>query len=136
MADSILQVTAGVLLRDRTVLVCQRPPGGHHPGKWEFPGGKREAGESLEACMHRELREELDIDAEVGRLLWRTQHQYPGRDRIALTFFLIPRYSGTLINRVFAAIGWVGIDDLSAVDLLDGDREFVAQLVAGTVRLA
>lgn len=133
MAD--VQVTAGVLARAGAVLVCQRPLGGHHPGKWEFPGGKVEVGESLEECLGRELEEELGIDAVAGRVLWRTRHQYPGREPFVLSFFSVPRYSGTLANRVFAALRWVPLAQLERVDLLDGDREFVTQLVRERIAL-
>jgi 8-oxo-dGTP diphosphatase len=132
MAEGFLQVTAGVITRAGAVLVCQRAAGGHHPGKWEFPGGKVEPGETLEDGMRRELQEELGIDAEVGEVLWRTEHQYPGRDRFALTFFAIPAYRGTITNRCFAAVRWVAVDELQQLDFLDGDREFIGSL--STVR--
>ena len=86
--------------------------------------------------MRRELEEELGIDATVGPALWRTRYQYPGRDPIELTFFLIQGYTGTLANRAFAAIDWVPTVDLPAIDFLDGDKEFVAQLVSGRIRVA
>jgi 8-oxo-dGTP diphosphatase len=135
MADRFLQVTAGVIARGERILVCQRPLGGHHPGEWEFPGGKVEAGESLVAGMRRELKEELDIDASVGRVLWQTQHHYAERDPIELTFFRVPEFTGTVTNRVFAALAWVRITELPDVDFLEGDREFVAALVSRQVRL-
>src|SRR5262245_56763078 len=93
--NPIIQVTAGVIAHDDTLLVCQRRPTGYHPNRWEFPGGKVDPGESLAAGMRRELTEELGIDAVVGRLLWRTEHQYAGRGPLALTFFAIPQYTGT-----------------------------------------
>ena len=130
-----IAVTAGVIVRDGRVLVCQRPPGSRHPGKWEFPGGKLEPGESLVACMRRELQEELGIDAEVGRLLWQAGHQYSGGDPIELMFFLIPRFTGVVSNREFAAIEWITVAALSQVDFLEGDREFVAALASGRVDL-
>ena len=131
----MLQVTAGVIARDDTVLVCQRPPGGYHAGQWEFPGGKVDPGESLALGMRRELTEELGIDAVVGRVLWRTVHQYPGRDRLRLTFFAIPRYTGTVTNRCFAALRWVPIGALVEIDFLEADREFVRALSRREVRL-
>jgi putative transposase len=136
MAECFIQVTAGVIVRDGRVLVCQRAPGGHHPGKWEFPGGKVEPGESLEECLRRELREELGIDATIGALRWTTRHQYPGRDPFVLSFFLVARYTGTLENRIFADVRWTSVDALGGFDFLEGDREFVAALAAGSVRLA
>jgi 8-oxo-dGTP diphosphatase len=135
MAESLVQVTAGVIVQTGQVLVCQRPAGGHHPFKWEFPGGKVEPGESLEAGMRRELQEELGIDAVVGSPLWQSQHQYPGRSPFALTFFSIQQYAGAVTNREFAALRWVAVGDLGDVDFLDGDREFVAALRAGQVQL-
>jgi putative transposase len=135
MADRFIQVTAGVIARAGTVLVCQRPAGGHHPGKWEFPGGKVEPGESLEDGMRRELREELAIEAEVGAVLWRTAHQYPGRDPFVLTFFAIPQCGGAISNRCFTEIRWVAVGDLGGLDFLDGDRDFIALLQSGRVRL-
>ena len=135
MSATVIQVTAGVIISDETVLVCQRPPGKWHAGKWEFPGGKVEPGESLEAGMQRELREELGIEASVGRVVWQTRHQYPNRDPIELTFFLIPKYGGTLSNRVFAAIEWAPTSDLATFDFLDADRDFINALARGEVRL-
>jgi 8-oxo-dGTP diphosphatase len=136
MADGFVQVTAGVIVRDGMILVCQRPPGGQHPGKWEFPGGKVEPRESLEECLRRELQEELGIEAAVGRLLWTTRHQYPGRDPFALSFFLVPQYGGTPRNLAFAEIRWRPIEELDELDFLEGDREFIAALSAGHVQLS
>ena len=135
MTDTRVQVVAGVIARQDTILVCQRPIGGHHPGKWEFPGGKVEPGERLEQALNRELHEELDIDAVVGRLLWHTQHQYEGRSPFVLSFFAIPRFAGTVTNRCFAALHWVPVDGLAAMDFLEGDREFIDRLANRRVRL-
>jgi 8-oxo-dGTP diphosphatase len=135
MADGFLHVTAGVIVRDGLVLACQRPAGGHHPGKWEFPGGKVEQGEIREECLRRELHEELGIEATVGRLLWTTHHRYPRRDPLVLSFFLVPQYSGTPRNLAFAEIRWVPIEALAVLDFLEGDREFIAALSAGRIQL-
>ncbi len=131
----VIQVAAGVMARAGSVLVCQRAAGGHHPGKWEFPGGKLEPGENLEAGLRRELNEELAIDAVIGPALWRTRHQYPGRAPFDLVFFFVPSYTGELTNRIFAAVCWAPIGELTALDFLDGDREFVALLEHGRIVL-
>jgi mutator protein MutT len=130
-----VQVTAGVLARGSHVLVCQRAPGGQHPGKWEFPGGKVEGAESLEAALRRELREELGIAATIGPLLWRTAHQYAGRPPFALSFFAVPDYTGTIVNLCFGAVRWVAVGALTRLDFLEGDREFIAMLHSGRVQL-
>ena len=81
-----IEVSAGVILRDGKLLLTQRPAGGHLAGLWEFPGGKREAGESFEHCLQRELREELGIEVEVGERLESLTHDYPERT-VHLQFF-------------------------------------------------
>jgi 8-oxo-dGTP diphosphatase len=136
VSGSLISVTAGVIQRTGSVLACQRAPGGHHPGKWEFPGGKVEAGESLEAGLRRELQEELGIEAVVGPVLWRTRHQYAGRDPFELAFLLVPHYTCTITNRVFAALRWVPLQQLGELDFLEADREFVSRLIRHAIVLA
>jgi 8-oxo-dGTP diphosphatase len=131
----MMLVTAGVIVRGSEVLACQRRADGDHPGKWEFPGGKCEPGETPEQCLRRELHEELRIDADIGRELWRARHQYPGREPLELWFFLVPGYRGALINQVFAEIRWVAIDQLAALDFLDGDADFIVRLQRGDIRV-
>lgn len=135
MSESCIEVVAGVFVRGGGVLACQRPPGGHHPGKWEFPGGKAEAGESLQQALQRELREELNVDVTVGPVLWRAEHQYPGRQRLALTFFLVSDYAGAITNGAFASVCWVPIGALHEYDFLEGDREFIRQIENGVIQL-
>ena len=79
-------VTAAVIDRDGRFLVTRRQQGVHLEGYWEFPGGKCDAGESLEACLARELREELDVEARVGEEVFVTTHAYPERS-VELHFF-------------------------------------------------
>jgi mutator protein MutT len=61
-----VEVSAGLVFRNGKLLITQRYPNAHLGGLWEFPGGKRECDESFEACLARELREELGIEAAVG----------------------------------------------------------------------
>jgi 8-oxo-dGTP diphosphatase len=131
-----LEVAAGLLARGRDVLACQRRPDQPHPDKWEFPGGKREPGESIEDCLRRELREELGIEAEIGRVVWRTEHRYPGRDPVALVFFAVPAFRGDLQNLAFADVRWVEVAQLGDLDFLAADRELVSLLASGAVELS
>lgn len=130
-----VQVAAGLLVRGGTVLACQRRGDQPHPGKWEFPGGKREAGESIEDCLRRELREELGIEAELGGVVWRSEHTYPGREPVALVFFAVPTYRGALRNLAFADIRWVAIEELTSLDFLDADRGLIALLASGEIEI-
>jgi 8-oxo-dGTP diphosphatase len=129
------EVAAGLVMRDGRVLVCQRRPDEPHAHKWEFPGGKREGGETFAECLRRELREELGIDADVGAEVWRTDYAYPGRNPVRLVFFVVPSYRGEVENRVFAALRWAVVDDLPSFDFLAADRELIDRLVAGAITL-
>ena len=79
-------VTAAVIERDGRFLVTRRQRGVHLEGYWEFPGGKCDPGETLIACLARELREELAVDAAIGVEVFTTTHAYPGRT-VELHFF-------------------------------------------------
>jgi mutator protein MutT len=72
-----IEVAAGLVFRRGKLLITQRCPEAHQGGLWEFPGGKREANESFEACLARELREELGIEIAVGPLVESLTHAYP-----------------------------------------------------------
>lgn len=69
-------VTAGLIWRDGKLLITRRPQGSHLAGYWEFPGGKQEEGETLEACLQREIKEELAVDVTVDRRLLQVDHDY------------------------------------------------------------
>jgi mutator protein MutT len=86
MHTAAIEVAAGLVFRDGLLLIAQRRPQDHLGGLWEFPGGKRQAGESFEECLRRELLEELGIEVAVGRLLETVVHNYPGR-RVHLNFY-------------------------------------------------
>jgi 8-oxo-dGTP diphosphatase len=73
----VIDVAAALVFRDGKLLITQRCAEAHLGGLWEFPGGKREAGETFEACLARELREELGIEVNVGELVESLTHAYP-----------------------------------------------------------
>ena len=129
----MVHVTAGVLADGDRVLICQRPATAGFPLKWEFPGGKVEDGESPEACLRRELLEELAIEAEVGPEIYRTEHRYPNGFAVRLLFFRIVRYTGTPVNQAFERIEWVRCADLTGYDFLEADRELVERMARGEI---
>jgi 8-oxo-dGTP diphosphatase len=122
----MVQVVAAILERDRRILIGQRTPEQSHPLKWEFPGGKVEAGESPEQAVIRELEEELAIHAEHPREITRYQFSYPGKRPIELIFFEIGSYQGEISNLIFHDLQWQPRDRLAEVDFLEGDRDFIA----------
>jgi 8-oxo-dGTP diphosphatase len=126
-------VTAGILRDGERVLICQRRAGGRFGLKWEFPGGKIEGGESAEECLRRELREELDIEAEIGAEVYRTEHRYPGGFSVRLLFFQVNGYAGTPASLDFERIEWVEQERLPEYDFLEADRELVNRLARGKV---
>ncbi|MBV9222550.1 MAG: NUDIX domain-containing protein, partial [Acidobacteriaceae bacterium] len=74
-------MSAGIIHRNGQILVGQRRGDDRHPFKWEFPGGKVEAGETPQQALVRELREELRIEATIGSELARYEHEYPSGSR-------------------------------------------------------
>jgi len=124
----VVHVVAAVIERGDRILIGQRKPGGRHALKWEFPGGKVEAGEELRAALARELREELGIEAKIGAEIERYDFLYaPGR-LTRLVFFRVSEFTGEARNLEFAAIVWARREELPAYDFLEGDVEFVRRL--------
>ena len=126
-----LLVSAGVIAKDGSILVGQRRRGDRHALKWEFPGGKVEAGESPQQALIRELAEELHIDARIGVELARYEHDYPSGSRVHLLFFAVRDFIGEPTARVFEQIRWIPLPELIAVDFLEGDLDFVRRLARG-----
>jgi 8-oxo-dGTP diphosphatase len=133
-----LLVSAGVIHRGGhrggEVLVGQRRAGDRHALKWEFPGGKVEAGESPQQALIRELTEEVQIVAKVGPELARYEHDYPSGSRVHLLFFAVTEFTGEPDGKVFEQILWVPLLELPAVDFLEGDLDFVRRLARGDFR--
>ncbi|MDX1973676.1 MAG: (deoxy)nucleoside triphosphate pyrophosphohydrolase [Candidatus Sumerlaeia bacterium] len=123
-------VVAGILRRhDGAYLACQRPPGKWGAGKWEFPGGKVEHGESPPQALIRELREELGIEIEPRFLREALTFSYPDRtDSLLLLFLECELASGTLHAREGQEFRWVTPEEALALDWLEADWPIVHQL--------
>lgn len=128
-----LLVVAAVLERDGKILIGQRKHDARkHPLKWEFPGGKVEAGESPEEGLARELREELGIEAVIGLRLDSYEFFYPGSPLPThLLFYRVTEFTGIPQNLDFEQILWVTPLELPSYDFLEGDTAFVARLALG-----
>jgi mutator protein MutT len=124
-----IRVAAAVIERDGRFLVTRRPDGVHLAGYWEFPGGKCEPGETLAACLARELEEELDIRAEVGGEILTTSHAYPDR-RVEL-HFLSATFAGDARPQHGQDLRWASREELSGLTFPPADEELLAQLIRG-----
>ena len=127
----IKQVVAALVVRGEDILCCQRTEYQTLPLKWEFPGGKIEAGEDALVALRRELDEELGIRAHIGRKVAQLQHHYANGNAVELHFFLVEQYEGEMQNRIFREIRWVNRRELPKLDFLDADRKLVQQLADG-----
>jgi 8-oxo-dGTP diphosphatase len=123
-------VVAAVIERGGRILICQRNADGAHPLKWEFPGGKVEAGEKFAEALARELWEELRIRAQIGPEIARYEYAYPAKQPILLAFYEITQFTGDPENQVFTQILWADKATLAEFDFLEGDVDFVRRLSA------
>jgi len=121
-------VVAAVIERQGLILIGQRKPGKWHALKWEFPGGKVEAGEAPSGALARELAEELAIRAEIGEQIADYEYQYPGRSPIRLIFFRVTVFTGSIQNREYHDLRWEEPARLPEYDFLEGDVDFVRSL--------
>lgn len=129
MGSKIIEVSAGLVFRSGRLLITQRHAGAHLGGLWEFPGGKREAGETFEQCLIRELREELGVEVVVEALFESVTHAYPERT-VLLKFFVCQLPEGEPQAIDCAAVKWVGRNELSAHDFPAADAGLLQQLQA------
>ena len=128
---------AALIVRDSKLLVCQRRRDDSHALQWEFPGGKVEPGESPAQALARELREELGIDATIGKELYRTRHRYgESQSEFVLIFFQADvDDSAPLQNLVFEKFEWADISSLPRYDFLEADKELIDLLASRSIQL-
>lgn len=105
------------------------------PLKWEFPGGKVEPDEDPKEALRRELREELSIDATIGRKLAVIRHEYKDGFFVELQFYSVLHYKGEMTNGVFEDIRWESVSNLRTYDFLEADIVFIRDLAAGRISL-
>ena len=117
----MIEVAAGLILDEGgRLLACRRPEGKHLGGKWEFPGGKVEDGESPAAALVRELKEELGVTVDIGQALTPVVWDY-GRGPIRLHPFVCRIVAGELHPHEHEEIRWCEKDDLGELDWAAAD---------------
>jgi 8-oxo-dGTP diphosphatase len=129
-------VVAAVIERsDRRFLIGQRRRQDSSPLKWEFPGGKVEAGEAPEAALARELREELGVVLDKCVELGRTRHKYAAAPEELEIRFYAASIKGNEINpKTFEQIAWVLPKELGNYDFLAANSQLIAQLATGRIK--
>jgi mutator protein MutT len=125
----LVHVVAGLIFRNGRLLITQRPPESHLGGLWEFPGGKCEPGESDEQTLIRELREELGVEVEVGRLIDSVTHRYPAKT-VCIRFHRCTLVAGEPAPLGCHDLRWVTRSDLSAHQFPEADTHLLQQLQA------
>jgi len=129
LGSGLIVVAAAVIERDDAFLLTRRLKGTHLEGTWEFPGGKCEPQETPSACLAREIREELAVEAVVGQQMLVTRHAYPERT-VELHFF-----RAALVGEPAPQLGqqmrWVPRAELSTLELPEADAELIRLLLAG-----
>jgi len=127
------RVVAALIWKEGKLLVCQRTRHQTMPLRWEFPGGKIEPGEQPRDALHRELEEELGIDARIGEEVARIEHKYKDGGTVELRFYLVDQYKGEIENRIFRDVQWADRKMLPTFDFLEADLELVKDLAGGKV---
>ncbi len=126
-AKKAVEVSAALIFRDGQLLITQRHANSHLGGLWEFPGGKREAGETFEQCLVREIREELGVEISVGKLFEEITHDYPEKS-VHLKFFICKILSGEPQPLDCAAVKWVGQNELMQFAFPAADAQLLERL--------
>jgi len=123
----IIDVVAAIIRRGGQILITQRFDHVHLPGLWEFPGGKVEGGESLQAALEREIMEELGVKIRVHDEFFTVEHDYPTKS-VRLHFFNCSIIEGEPQLIEVADMRWVHPQDLGQFDFPPADAELIARL--------
>jgi len=123
-------VTCAILRNEQdAVLLCRRAPGQNHAGRWEFPGGKQEPGETLAQCLVREMQEELALEVTVSAEICQTIYHYPGGS-IQLIAFSCQCTNAQPQLQVHDSFAWVPPFQLLDYDLTEADIPIAQVLIA------
>ncbi|HNW43156.1 MAG TPA: 8-oxo-dGTP diphosphatase MutT [Elusimicrobiales bacterium] len=121
------QVTAAVIEKEGKILLARRKQGGALAGKWEFPGGKVEPGETPEQCLRRELREELGVDTKIGGFICSSKFEYKHL-RIELLVYRASPIAGEFTAIAHERLEWAAVGELANYDLSSADIPVAALL--------
>ena len=124
-----VEVSAALIFRRGKLLIAQRHANAHLGGLWEFPGGKREANETSEECLAREIHEELGIEICVGSLFEEITHEYE-KKTVHLKFFICKLLNGEPQTLGCAAYKWIEKPELADYEFPAADAHLREKLRA------
>jgi mutator protein MutT len=127
MEPKVIEVAAALIFRDGKLLITQRHADAHLGGLWEFPGGKREPGETFGQCLKRELREELGCEVEVLELVESLTHAYPEKT-VHLRFHRCRWLAHEPQPLDCAAVRWVTREQLATFNFPAADAQLLEHL--------
>ncbi len=119
---SSMDVAAAVIIKEGKILIAKRKE-----GKWEFPGGRIERGETVEECLKREIEEELAVKLKNIRSFVTVKHTYPFGE-ITLHVFTAS-YVGDILPKEHEEIRWIGVDEINDFDFMEADKKVVEKII-------
>ena len=128
-------VTAALIRDDQRILIAQRGRTQRFGWQWEFPGGKLRGGESPEACLRREIKEELNLDIQVEEHFCTVHHRYPDF-YIELMAFWCSIVGGSLELKEHEQVRWVTVPEMYRYDFVAADLDVIATLAAARETLS
>ena len=123
-----INVVAGIVINQNKILIGKRKDEDIGGGKWEFPGGKIEIGETNSEALERELYEELGISVKIGKELMNYEHMFK-TTIYNISFMEIIDYDGEIRNNAHSEIKWVKFSNLLEYDFISGDDRFIQSLI-------
>jgi mutator protein MutT len=120
-----IHVAAAVIVdQSDKIVIAKRPKHSDMELLWEFPGGKLEEGETPEKALVRELKEELNINAECDELMHQETYQYPTK-KVTLHFIKVTKYSGKIEALEHEEIRWISVNEIDDYDFPPADDHFL-----------
>ena len=128
-----INVVAAIIINKNRILIGKRKDEDIGGGKWEFPGGKIEIGETNSEALERELYEELGISVKIGKELMNYEHMFK-TTIYNISFMEIIDYEGEIRNNAHSEIKWVKFSNLLKYDFISGDDRFIQSFLKSELK--